>query len=97
MLSILLTIVLLILVNIIDATNIRKLSRASPIGKEFGRVFENDIRELLLEAEYRNVFNKDEKIRNMFVTGGKKSSEFDAMVTGHKHSFDKFRDNFVSS
>jgi len=100
MLSIFLTILLLfIMVNIIDTTNIRKQSRTSIIGKEFGGLFENDIRELLLKAEYRDVYGDDGMINNLYVTSGKQSSKvkLDALVTGRKHSFDKFRDNFVSS
>jgi cell division protein FtsB len=91
------------LVNIIYRkrlhTEILDKLKSQKIGNELGVNFEDNIQKLLHTCEYKNAFlNPKGVIDNLFMNnqGGKFSSEFDAIVDGKKHSFDKFSDSFES-
>ena len=65
---------------------IAKQFRADNIGANFGINLENDSRLILENAGYRNAFVDTAKIENTFINVKKLSSEYDAFVTGSKHS-----------
>ena len=89
-------IVLVLLTNASASMSIlKKQMKSVNIGKELGMNFETEVRNMLLGAGYRNTFNGNDIIVNeVLVHMGKKSSEFDAIVTGNKNSFGNFCDAF---
>ena len=74
---------------------IAKQFRADNIGANFGINLENDSRLILENAGYRNAFVDTAKIENTFINVKKLSSEYDAFVTGAKHSFEQLSDSFL--
>ena len=77
---------------------LRDQMRTPNVGKELGRNFERDIQSLLLDCDYHSTFcSNTDFIGNVFINTQKTSSEFDAFVSGGKHSFDKFQDSFKTS
>ena len=89
-------IVLVLLTNASASMSIlKKQMKSVNIGKELGMNFETEVRNMLLGAGYQNTFNGNDIIVNeVLVHMGKKSSEFDAIVTGNKNSFGNFCDEF---
>ena len=96
-------IVLKLLTNASASINsiLQKQMKSANIGKELGLNFESEVRNILLSAGYRNVFNNNNNVNGVFVHMGTKSSEFDAVVFGNKNSFgnlcDKFENKYVCS
>jgi len=96
MIELLALIMLIASVNAAINSILQKQMRSVNIGKELGLNFESEVRNILLGAGYRNVFNANDNVNGVFVHMGKKSSEFDAIVHGNKNSFGNFCDCFVN-
>ncbi len=72
--------------------------RTPNVGKALGLNFERDIQDILLACGYRSTFSyDDDTINSVFINTNKKPSEFDAVVSGGKHSFEYFQSSFETS
>lgn len=71
-----------------------KRLRTSSIGIE---LLGDEVRSLLRNAGYRNLYSSEDHIADVFVSSTQSSSKYDAIVTGSKHNFESFCDLFKTS
>ena len=71
--------------------------RTPNVGNALGQNFERDIQDTLLACGYRSTFNNDDAINSVHINTNKTQSEFDAIVSGQKHSFEYLQNSFNTS
>jgi len=73
--------------------------RTPNVGNALGQNFERDIQGTLSACGYRSTFNNNngDAINSVFINTNKMHSEFDAIVSGQKHSFEYLQNSFNRS
>jgi len=71
--------------------------RTPNVGNTLGQNFERNIQDVLLACGYRSTFNNDDAINSVHINTNKTQSEFDAIVSGQKHSFEYLKNSFNTS
>jgi hypothetical protein len=80
--------------------SIKRLYKLTPnVGNALGQNFERDVQDILLKCGYRSTYdnNNADAINSVFINTNKIQSEFDAIVSGRKHSFEYLQNSFDRS